>query len=362
MLWSVSSILLKKNQTELRVKLINMSAIRFVSGDNYENLRGETLHGAIIDEMREQHRDLWPMVIRPMLATTRGWAAFVSTPSGFDSFYELFKKGESGRDPNWGSIQAPSTANPHFTQEEFEAARADMSEEQFAQEILAEFRELGVGKVYVSHGAHNQRINHPFAIRGQKISPHLPIVVGLDFNVGKMCWVLGQFKGQAVHWHDELVIRNTNTQEAAPALIPKLQGHKPGVILIGDASGKARRSSASATDYQIILETLRAAGISVKNLTPEANPPVKDRVNVVNSALRAADGSINFTYNPETCPELRLDLERTIWKQGAEGAVIDKSDPERTHASDAAGYPVAYYSTQLRPKPGKLYVIEHAYL
>ena len=51
MLWPVADVMLKKNQTELRVKLVNQSEIRFVSGEVLDNLRGETLNGAIIDEV-----------------------------------------------------------------------------------------------------------------------------------------------------------------------------------------------------------------------------------------------------------------------------------------------------------------------
>jgi len=54
---------------------------------------------------------------------------------------------------------------------------------------------------------------------------------------------------------------------------------------------------------------------------------------------------------------LKRDFERVKWKQGADGAFLDKSDPLATHASDAAGYPACYYSDTFRERPGKMRVL-----
>src|SRR6185295_20167970 len=78
------------NKSELSVTLDNGANIFFKSGKNFEDLRAETLDGAVIDEMRQQHPELWPMVIRPMLGRRKGWAYFLSTPNGFDHFKDLY--------------------------------------------------------------------------------------------------------------------------------------------------------------------------------------------------------------------------------------------------------------------------------
>ena len=41
------------------------------------------------------------------------------------------------------------------------------------------------------------------------------------------------------------------------------------------------------------------------------------------------------------CRELIKDLEMLAYKEGSRGGQIDKSDPGRTHASDALGYYMA---------------------
>lgn len=350
MLWRCRAVLLKKNQSELRLKLINGSQIRFVSGANFDNLRGETLHGVVIDEMREQHPDLWPLVIRPMLSTTRGWALFVSTPNGFDEFYELFEQARLDRTGTWEAFAAPSTANPLFTEEEAKAARSNMTEDQFAQEILAQFRELNVGRVYKNYSVENERLTCPFG--GNKInglwSPHLPIILAPDFNVNPMVWEFGQEKAQDFWWFDELFVENTNTQECAPEMVKRIKamrdaGHRAPVAvrICGDPSGTARRSSASESDYAIITGALRDASIPFENITPKEAPGVKDRVNNVNAKWKSADGQRHMWLHPDNCPALKKDSLRVVWKKGMDGVIDKKKNPALTHASDAIGYPVS---------------------
>ncbi len=347
MLWGCRDVMIKKNQTELRVKLINNSEIRFVSGQVYDNLRGETLDGAIIDEVREQHHDLWPMVIRPMLTTTKGWCRFVSTPSGYDHFYDLAQKAKD--DPDWTVFTAPSTANPLFTKDEYEASRKTLSEPQFRQEIMAEFVNLRSGKVYYAFGEHNKRVTCPF-VPDRLWSPYHPVVLGLDFNVNPMSWTLGQFVYDQWWWFDE--IRLSNTPEACDALVTKLlmmkeQGHSPTdyqVILCGDASGNARSTKGNESDYEIIKQKLKSAQIKFRNITPAANPSIKDRVNAVNAKCRSADGGVRFYVHSANCRWLIHDLERVVWKTGADFVLDPGKDKMLTHSSDSAGYPVAALS------------------
>lgn len=350
-------LIIDKSDTELKVILRGNRSIFFKSGKNFEDLRAETLDGAIIDEMRQQHPDLWPMVIRPMLSRRKGWCDFLSTTNGFDHFYDLYSFAQS-RPNEWTVFHAPSTESPWWTAEEILSARATMSDDVFAQEILAEFREIGAGKTYKNHGIHNQLIENPFAVRGYEWSHYLPIVVGLDFNVGLCVWTMGQVKAGDFYFGDEIALENTDTEQMAIVLAERVKDHRAGVVLVGDASGNARRTSAvGQTDYQIIKKVLQSKGILFEDRTPKENPGVKDRVNCVNSLLKAADNSVHLWYNPQRCRYLKRDFERVKWKQGADGAFLDKSDPLATHASDAAGYPICLYANVFRERPGKMRVI-----
>jgi len=358
MLMPCQEVMLKKNQTELRIKLINQSEIVFKSGEVGENLRGATLHGVVIDEVRDQHPDLWPMIIRPMLATTRGWASFVSTPRGYDAFFDLSEKEKT--DPEWKTFKAPSTCNPLFTQTEFENARAEMSEGFFAQEILAEFRDLHAGSAYINFGDHNLAPQSPFTRDQSLVSPHLPIVVALDFNLAPAIALLGQERVGEFYWFDEVYVERSHTQEIALEIVTRLRklNTKQPVVLIGDATGKAgQRAAMGRSDYSIIEEVLSQSGIQYINRTPDANPQVRDRVNVVNSKLKAADGTTHIWLNPNTCPRLRRDLQRVSWKRGLTDKLDQVTDSTLTHLSDAMGYAVCGLSKLWQPEVGRMKVI-----
>lgn len=349
-------LLFKPNESEKTITLINGAKIFFKSGENFEDLRAETLDGVVIDEMRQQNPRLWDSIILPMLARFGAWAVILSTPNGFEHFYDMFEAAKL--DDEWECIQAPSTEAWWWTEAEVARSKATMSEDTFAQEILAEFREMGVGKVYKNHGTWNHLPVNPFARAGQLWSPHLPIVIGLDFNVGMMCWELGQFRGRDSWFGDELSVQDTNTQECAPLLLARVKDHPSGVVIIGDASGKSRKSSASETDYAIIMSVLKGGGTKiVRNLTPDSNPAVHDRVNICNAALRDANGAVHAWYNPARMPRLKKDLERVIWRQGTANSDIDKRDSMLTHASDAWGYPQCHYGDSWKPKAGRMRVL-----
>jgi hypothetical protein len=361
-------ILLKKNQTELRIKLINNSIIEFKSGEVLHNLRGETLHGVAIDEYREQPRELWSQVVRPMLTTTKGFCIFVSTPNGFDAFFDLAERAKRDLTGLWGFFKAPSTCNPLFTNDEYEAARHEMTDAEFDQEINAEFRNIFSGRAYSSEGVHNRLISSPFCGGNESlVSPWLPIVVGLDFNVNPMSWHLGQFRNQSSYWFDEIHIENTNTPECAKELVTRLLALKsagqlprcnPQVILIGDSTGNSRNTKATQSDYDLICMALDAAEISWSNQTPTGNPPVKQRVNTMNTRLKAADASVTLFYHPGKCPMLAKDFDRVSWKEGAESILDQTKDRALTHASDSVGYAVCVLAPiELVGAVGKMYEV-----
>ena len=70
---------------------------------------------------------------------------------------------------------------------------------------------------------------------------------------------------------------------------------------------------------------------------------VRDRVNCMNAKLLNQAGERRSTIDPR-CKQLLKDFERVHWKTDPSGNTlndIDKSDPARTHVSDALGYMIA---------------------
>lgn len=344
-LHSCEGAVTKLNESELMVQLMNGSQITFKSGESLHHLRGESLNGAVIDEVRDQDPNLWSQVIRPMLTTTQGWAAFVSTPNGFDEFFDLYSVAEKNETGLWECFQAPSTANPMFTKQEYDQLEAEMHPDLFAQEVLAQFRDLTKGRAYSNYGAHNERKQCPFTGSNDLYHPRLPIIVAMDFNITPMSWTLGQRAGNTTWWFDEIHLENSHTQMASQELITRLKAFQtkanPQVVIVGDATGKAQqRAAAGKSDYSIVFEALQQAGITYEDRTPMSNPAIKDRVNAVNNALRSANGTVSLYLHPEKVPHLRKDFQRVTWKPGATAILDPGVGRMLTHASDGVGYAV----------------------
>ena len=81
---------------------------------------------------------------------------------------------------------------------------------------------------------------------------------------------------------------------------------------------------------------------------------MKDRVACVNSRLRNQAGERRIEIDPG-CRELIADLEQVHWKTDINGnsqSEIDKSDPKRTHLSDALGYMIEK-EFPMKPRAGE---------
>lgn len=354
MLRPCKEIIIHKSEQELRVELVNGSAIFFQSGHDPDSLRSETLHRVYIDEVRDQHPDLFEMCIYPMLTTTGGSARFISTPNGFDQFYDMkCLCDDPANEGEWEFISAPSTANPLFTQAELKVAKKTMTPAKFQQEIMAEFLDLTKGKAY-KVSKENEALECPFAV-GQLLNKNLPIIIGMDFNLSPMAWSFMQKKIDDWWVFDEMFLEESDTQDAIKTCIEKLRelevetGYdlkKWGIIIIGDASGKSgQRAAAGQSDYDIIHQALNKEGIPYQDMTPESNPMVKDRVNTVNLKLKDAEEQIHLWFHPKRAPKLKRDFERVTWKDTVGTPALEKvKDKTLTHISDSLGYPICVLS------------------
>jgi hypothetical protein len=87
----------------------------------------------------------WHEILRPTLTDLAGGATFISTPNGFNHFYDLY--GMEAKDNDYKSFHFTSYDNPHLPYTEIEKAKLELPEDRFAQEYMADFRKME-GLVY----------------------------------------------------------------------------------------------------------------------------------------------------------------------------------------------------------------------
>lgn len=136
------------NEQELYAEEINTgSRIELKGADNEESLLGVGLKGVVFDESAMIKANVWPRIVRPMLADSKGWAIFISTPKGKNWFYDLYNRGQSiaEEDKDWISWKYPTSVNKYIAKEEIEEMRKDMPERLFFQEVMAEFLDDSTG-------------------------------------------------------------------------------------------------------------------------------------------------------------------------------------------------------------------------
>lgn len=130
------------NKSEHEIRFEGGGRLRVLSGDNPDRLRGAGLDFLVIDEAAFCNEMVW-QVLRPALADPgkQGRALFLSTPRGRNWFWRLYADGLDSLKEEWASWRMPSYKNPFFLPSETEAARRDMPQRMFTQEIEAEFLE-----------------------------------------------------------------------------------------------------------------------------------------------------------------------------------------------------------------------------
>jgi hypothetical protein len=121
--------------------------IRGKSADAPVSLLGEGLDFLCVDEVARIRAEIWERHLSQRLVDKDGRALLISTPRGKGWFYELFRRGQSGRDPDYESWNLPSWTNPLLKREIIEADRGRLPEGVFKQEYEAAFVD-GAGSVF----------------------------------------------------------------------------------------------------------------------------------------------------------------------------------------------------------------------
>jgi hypothetical protein len=126
------------------ITLVNGVKIHLRSAENPDTLRGLKLHFAVIDEAAFIKDDnLWSRIIRPALSDLKGGAWFISSPSGRNWFYDLYKIGTNAEDKDWKSWHKTTFDNPTIDPAEIESAKKTLSSFSFKQEFMASFDNAG---------------------------------------------------------------------------------------------------------------------------------------------------------------------------------------------------------------------------
>lgn len=136
----------KKNEGELWVELPGGARIRIYGADNPDRLRGIYLDGVVLDEFGDMDPAIWSQVIRPALSDRKGWACFIGTPKGKNTFHKLWVEAEDN--PDWTRLMLRASETRLLDDKELSDARKMMTDDEYAQEYECSFEAAVRGAYY----------------------------------------------------------------------------------------------------------------------------------------------------------------------------------------------------------------------
>ena len=311
-----------KNETDLRLDLINDSTIELKGTENAMALRGRSLSGVVLDEAAFMDAEVWFEVIRPALADKEGWALFISTPDGTASwFYDLWCFVEEDTSDLWQRWSFTTIEGGNVSPTEVEAARAQLDQRTFRQEFEASFENL-TGLVAVSFSDDN------ISTTAKDISIQ-PLLLGVDFNVDPMSGIVAVKHDQNLYVFDEIMLTGGATTWDFAEEVTRRYGVDRRIIACPDPTGGARKTSGvGVTDHAI----LRRSGFNVQS--PRSPWKIRDKITAVNTGLLDASGTRRVFIHPR-CKELIKALRTLTY---APGTGLPNKNLGVDHAFDAFGY------------------------
>lgn len=331
------------SESELVITLLNGSRIYLIGLDKPERIEGIPWSGGIVDEFGNTKPNAWKNHIRPALSDTNGFCYFTGVPEGKNHYYDLNNKSLSDDTGQW--------SNHHwFSSEilpvwEIEQAKSDLDELTFRQEYQAEFLSFE-GLCYYKFSNENIIKENPY-------NHELPLIFCFDFNVSPGIAIILQEHDIGTVVIDEIYIsKNSNTEKVCNQLIGRWQSRYPSshIYLYGDASGGNRSTSGLVgTDWDIIKQMIIAGFPCCKVISkvPSSNPPVRARINSLNSRIKSMSGEVKF-FVCNHCRHTIEDFEKT--ESDELGNPKKTSNTQYTHITDAIGY----YINQKFPSHGKI--------
>ena len=315
----------KIRESDLIVETVFGSELHVLGMDKPQRIEGVQWDGGVVDESCDQKPGVFDRSIMPALAHRNGWCWRIGVPKrygvGAKEFKGVCDVGLSGEDPDVVTYTWPSS--DILTPEQLSAAQRLLDARDYNEQYNATWETVGGCVFYAFDHANIRRVDY---------NPGEKIIVGSDFNVDPMAWVLAHDRGGVLHVFGELYLRNTNTQSTLDELFKRYGKHNAGWVFFGDASGRARKTSASSSDYLIIRNDERFKGRKIYYL--KSNPPIADRFAATNALFRNARGERRCFIDPG-CIHLIDDLQSRQYKEGSKEP-DDYGDIG--HASDALGY------------------------
>jgi phage terminase large subunit len=141
------------NEADLRVDIPrphkgDFIRIMLLGAENPDALRGIYLDGCVLDEFADMNPLVWTEIIRPALSDRLGWAIFIGTPKGRNTFFDMYEQARHDSTGFWYAAIFKASETSIIPESELQSLRREMSEDSYAQELECSFAAGMVGAYY----------------------------------------------------------------------------------------------------------------------------------------------------------------------------------------------------------------------
>jgi hypothetical protein len=318
----------KRNEAEMKIELKCGSIIQLVGADNVDaNVGANPVH-VTFSEFALTHPRAWHL-LRPILTENDGSAAFISTPRGYNEFWDVGEVARTDSSGRWYYGLMPITVTGVMTEEQVaQEIREGMPEALARQEYYCDFSAANVGAVlgkWIEEAERDGRIVDDLVADPDGAPLELSSDIGYNDTCawwlwqrlpGGWCAVLGYVEDNgldASDWIERFQALGWTTARIGQVWLPH------------DARARTFATKTSA------LEQFRAAGYKT-DIVPQVSR--SHRINAARSVARRC------IFNRTTCSVGLQALREWQYKYDEERRTFS-SEPEHnwaSHGSDAFSY------------------------
>lgn len=268
-------ILKSSNESELMVELLNGAKIRLFGADNADAMRGLGFDGVYMDEYGDFKPSVWGNVVRATLSDKQGWAVFGGTPKGKNQFWQIYNQASNNQD-EWFCLKLTATDSGLLPQSELNAARAQISEDQYLQEYCCSFEAAILGAYF---GTDLRLAEDEGRITDVAYDPALPVHTAWDlgFRDDTAIWWYQVIRNE-IHLIDFFAISGANIEEIA-----KIIKEKPYKYGKHQLPHDARAKTLAAQGKSVIEQLAEHLGINSLMIVPDLG--VQDGIQAVRQCL-----------------------------------------------------------------------------
>ena len=268
-------IIADSNEAELTVTLMNSAKIRLFGADNADAMRGLGFDGIYLDEYGDFRPSVWGNVVRPALSDKQGWCVFGGTPKGKNGFWSIYETARKNP-AEWFLLRLPASSSGLLPPSELSAARAQLTEDQYLQEMETSFEASILGSFF---GTELREAEEQGRITNVDVDSNVPVHTAWDlgYRDDTSVWWYQVIRGE-IHVVDFYSVSGANIQELAQVITDR--GYRYGKhFLPHDAKAKTLASGGKS----IIEQLAQYLGLGTLSIVPDLS--VQDGIQAVRQML-----------------------------------------------------------------------------